>query len=194
MGTLENPHDDPGQGIAVIGLVLSLVMIGLSLPRFNCIRIEPYYFPFPARLVELLKQSEVAGNMAVPFDWGEYVIWHLGPRMKVSNDGRRETLYSDLSYQQSRDFEHGTGVWNALLKNAPATDFVLAPLGSPTVNLLSLSQGWLALYKDTCCVVFVRSGFPGLDRIVQVPVPDLPDDGRGLCFPEPGPWHPGDSG
>ena len=185
--------ETPG-GLAFIGLALSLFLIGLSLPRFNCIRIEPYYFPFPARLVALMKQSEVAGNMAVPFDWGEYVLWHLGPRIKVSNDGRRETLYSDLSYQQSRDFEHGTGIWNALLKNGPATDFVLAPLGSPTVNLLSLSQGWVALYKDTLCVVFVRSEFPGLDRITRLPVPDLPDNGRGLCFPGPAPWHKEESG
>ncbi len=46
------------------------------------------------RAVALLKQSGAGGNMAVPFDWGEYVLWHLGPAIKVSIDGRRETLYS----------------------------------------------------------------------------------------------------
>jgi len=182
-------RDGPSRGVAVFSLVLSLPLIGLTPPRFKCIRIEPYYFPFPARVVAFLKQSGVGGNMAVPFDWGEYVLWHLGPRMKVSNDGRRETLYSEESYQQSRDFEHGTGVWNALLKNGPSTDFVLAPLGSPTVNLLSQSDGWLPLYRDTICVLFVRSGFPKLDRIVESPVPDLPDNGRGLCFPDPSREH-----
>jgi hypothetical protein len=29
------------------------------------------------------------------FDWGEYALWHLGPRLKISMDGRRETIYSD---------------------------------------------------------------------------------------------------
>ncbi len=63
--------------------------------------------------------------MAVPFDWGEYVLWHLGPRVKVSIDGRRETVYSDEMYRQYRDFEQGTGVWDALLKTSK-TDLVLA--------------------------------------------------------------------
>ena len=57
----------------------------LSVPRFGCIRVEPFYFAFPARAVALLEQSGVSGNMAVPFDWGEYVLWHLGPRVKVSD-------------------------------------------------------------------------------------------------------------
>jgi hypothetical protein len=30
----------------------------------------------------------------VPFGWGQYAIWHFGPRLKVSFDGRRETVYS----------------------------------------------------------------------------------------------------
>ncbi len=80
---------------AVVSVLVSLVLFGLSLPRFGCIRVDPFYFTFPARAVALLQQSGVRGNMAVPFDWGEYVIWHLGPGIKVSIDGRRETVYSD---------------------------------------------------------------------------------------------------
>ena len=87
-----------------------------SLPQIGCIRVEPYYFAFPARAVAFFRHSGVRGNMAVPFDWGEYVIWHLGPDVKVSIDGRRETIYSDEAYRQSRDFERGSGVWDALLK------------------------------------------------------------------------------
>ena len=157
----------------------------LSLPRFGCIRVEPYYFPFPARVVALLKRSDVRGNMAVPFDWGEYVLWHLGRGVKVSMDGRRETVYSDESYRQSRNFEQGTGVWDALLRTGPPTDFVLTPIGSPTANLLSRADDWLPLYRDTVCVLFVRPEFRDLGRILGSPVPSLPDDGGGLCFPGP---------
>src|SRR5207248_600661 len=103
----------------------SLLLMALSVPRFGCIRVEPGYFPFPARAVAWLKQSGIRGNVAVPFDWGEYVLWHLGPGIRVSIDGRRETIYSDKAYRQSLDFERGTGVWDALLKTAP-TDLVLA--------------------------------------------------------------------
>src|SRR5262249_13705264 len=101
--------------IAFVSLVLSVVFAGASLPRFASIRVEPFYFAFPARAVALLRQSGVRGNMAVPFDWGEYILWHIGPGLKVSIDGRRETLYSDETYRQSRDFEQGTGDWDLLL-------------------------------------------------------------------------------
>jgi hypothetical protein len=37
---------------------------------------------------------QVSGRLMVPFDWGQFAIWHFGPRLKVSFDGRRETVYS----------------------------------------------------------------------------------------------------
>jgi hypothetical protein len=172
-----------------MSLLVSLPLIGLSLPRFGCIRIDPDDFPCPARAVALLKGSGVRGNLAVPYDWGEYVLWHLGPGVKVSIDGRRETVYSDEACRQARDFEQGTGVWDALLKTPPSTDLVLAPNASPTTNLLSYLSQWLPIYQDTYCAVFVRAGLPGLSRIVQTPIPALPDNGNGLCFPGPSHAH-----
>ena len=170
--------------VATASVLASLVLFGLAVPRFGCIRVDSFYFHFPVRAVALLKLSGVRGNMAVPFDWGEYVIWHLGPGVKVSIDGRRETVYSDESYRQSRDFERGTGNWDALLENSK-TDLVLAPNASPTVNLLSKTPGWVPLYQDSLCVIFIRDGFPGLPQIVNSEIPVLPDNGDGLCFPAP---------
>jgi hypothetical protein len=175
-------------GAAIVSLLATWLLVGLSLPRFGCIRVEPHYFAFPARVVALLKQSGVRGNMAVPFEWGEYVLWELGPGVKVSIDGRRETVYSGASYQQSLDFERGTGVWDALLKTAP-TDLVLAPNGSPTANLLSRTNEWLPLYQDTLCVLFVRKGLPNLARFVESPIPAVADNGDGLCFPSSSRTH-----
>jgi hypothetical protein len=168
-----------------VNLAVSAVLIGLAVPRFGCIRIEPFYFGFPARAVALLKQSRIQGNMAVPFDWGEYVIWHLGPAVQVSIDGRRETVYSDERYQQSHDFARGNAAWDRLLTTGPPTDLVLLPNGSPVVAFLSRTPGWLPLYQDSFCVIFAREGFPDLDRIVRTPVPVLPDNGDRLCFPAP---------
>jgi hypothetical protein len=178
------PRSNRARGAAAVSLLVALPLIALSPARFDCIRIEPYYFPFPTRAVAFLWQSGVRGNMAVPFAWGEYVLWHLGPGVKVSVDGRRETAYSDESYRQSLDFERGTGAWDALLK-APPTDLVLAPNWSPTANLLGRTEGWVPLYRDTFCVLFIRAGRPDLDRFLEHPLPDLPDNGEGLCFPGP---------
>jgi hypothetical protein len=170
--------------LAVLSMVLSVVLAASALPRFGCIRIEASHFPFPARVVELLRQSGVRGNMAVTFDWGEYVLWHLGPKVKVSIDGRRETVYSDASYQQSVDFAQGTGDWYALLKDG-RTDLVLLPNGAPAARFLSGDDHWVVLYQDTFCLLFVRAGYPGLAQIMPTPVPPVPDHGDGLCFPGP---------
>ena len=35
------------------------------------------------------------GRLVTVFNWGEYALWHFGPTLKVSIDGRRETLYAD---------------------------------------------------------------------------------------------------
>ena len=90
---------------------------------------------------------------------------------------------ADLEPQSIDDRDHSH--WDALLKTAP-TDLVLLPIGSLTANLLSRTAEWVPLYKDTCCVLFVREGFPGLGPILQSPIPSLPDNGAGLCFPTPG--------
>ncbi len=46
---------------------------------------------------------EAKGRIMVPFDWGQYALWHFGPDLQVSFDGRRETVYS----QQTIDLMHG---------------------------------------------------------------------------------------
>ena len=97
----------------------------------DTIGVEPFYFAFPALRIALFKQSGVSGNMAVPFDWGRIVLWHLGPRAEGLD--RRQAgngIFRRELSPQYRDFEQGTGVWDALLKSSK-TDLVLAPNASP---------------------------------------------------------------
>jgi hypothetical protein len=165
--------------------VVSLVLVGSAVPRFGCIPLEAPSFAFPARAVELLRQSGALGNMAVAYDWGEYALWHLGPELKVSIDGRRETVYSDTSYRQTVDFARGTGDWAALLRDG-RTDLILVPKSAPAAGSLSRMDGWVPLYGDTFCFLFVRAGYPGIEQILATPVPEVADNGDGLCFPGPG--------
>ncbi len=48
--------------------------------------LDPLVADFPARAVALMKASGVAGNMATEFNWGEYVLWHLGPQTGAGAD------------------------------------------------------------------------------------------------------------
>jgi hypothetical protein len=138
---------------------------------------------FPARAVGMMKASGVTGNMATEFNWGEYVLWHLGPQVQVSIDGRRETTYSDAIYRENLDFMHGRGQWDRLVDRAE-TQLALVQRSRPVFKLMKQKQGWILVYQDALCALFAREGSPALEQIRQAPVPDLPADGGGLSFPQ----------
>ena len=150
----------------------------------RCIRLDPHTgFRFPSRAVALLKASGISANLAILFDWGEYAIWHLAPqKIRVSVDGRRETVYSDEIYRENLRFLYGLGDWDSLVDRR-STHLVLISRDFPVFNLMKLITGWQLLYADSLSGLFVRHGSPLADAIQQVQTPDLPDDGAGLCFP-----------
>ena len=52
--------------------------------------------------------AQVRGKMVTWFDWGEYTLWHLGGGLRVSMDGRRETIYSDTVLERHFALYEGT--------------------------------------------------------------------------------------
>ena len=167
----------------LIAFVAALVMAGAAIPRLSGIPVDPSVADFPARAVGVMKASGVAGNMATEFNWGEYVLWHLGPQIRVSIDGRRETIYSDAIYRENLDFMHGRGQWDRLVDRAE-TQLALVHRHRPVFDLMKQKPGWILVYQDALCALFAREGSPSLAQIRQSPVPDLPADGGGLSFPQ----------
>jgi hypothetical protein len=120
--------------------------------------------------------------MATMFNWGEFAIWHLGPRVKVSIDGRRETVYSEEVRRKALDFESGRHEWDAILRDT-RSDMALVQAGTAGEKLLRLEPGWVLVHQDRLSRLFVRRESPLRETISRTPSPDLPDDGEGLCFP-----------
>jgi hypothetical protein len=173
--------------IQVVATVLFFVgaglLITLSVPHFSCIRLEPAIGgSYPARAIGLIKESGVRGNLAIHFDWGEYAIYHLGPSVKVSVDGRRETAYPRAVYIENQNFMRGQGDWDALLRNHD-THLALVKSGSPTFNLMKLKPGWHLIYEDPLAGLFGRDGLAAAEAIGRTAPPPLPYDGAGSCFP-----------
>jgi hypothetical protein len=165
-----------------LSFITALVVIGASLPNFQCIRVDRRRAEFPVKAVALLKESNVAGNMAVHFDWGEYVLWHLGPRIKVSIDGRRETVYSHRPYAENLLFTSGLGAWDGILEK-PETQLALVSKGFAVFNLMQLKPGWIRVYEDPLSGLFVRRGSPLEDKIRLTKEPNVSYKGVGSCFP-----------
>ena len=70
----------------------------------TCLPIEGGWAPDRAAAAQLRGR---AGRLWTTFDWGEYAIWQFGPELRVSIDGRRETVYSDAVIALHRDAERG---------------------------------------------------------------------------------------
>lgn len=137
---------------------------------------------YPVRAVEALKRAGVRGDMITFFDWGEYVIWHLGPGVRVSMDGRRETVYPDDVYRESLAFLYGVGRWDALLERGrPA--LALVSRGFAAYNLLRCAPGWIVIVEDDHSALFARAGSVQAARLRARPLPaPLPPHAR-LRFP-----------
>jgi len=178
----------------------ALLLSGVTLHNSMRIAIDPKHAAFPARAVEVLKTSGVQGNMAVYFDWGEYALWNLSPKIKVSYDGRRETIYPESLRRLNDDWAHGVGQWDAILDKYP-TDLALLDRRLPSYNLMRAKAGWKLVYEDSLCAVFAKDR-PALIAAIQDVGPgngtgiasgtrlgkaggtrDLPADGGGQCFP-----------
>ena len=169
----------------VIGVtaVAGSVLIALGAREAGCIRIDPARaIAFPVRAVDMLERSGVEGNMATYFDWGEYAIWHLYPEIRVSMDGRRETVYSEDVYQEYLSFQRGTAGWRRLI-DRPETDLVLFSNLWPAYQLVDLDPGWEKVYEDEIGGIFARAGSPEAAAIRAVAPGTVIASGAGICVP-----------
>jgi hypothetical protein len=179
-GTTSNRFE---RSFAVFSVAGGLLFLAASLPNYRSIPIVTRLMcPFPARAVAVLKKTKSPANLVNHFNWGEYCIWHLGPRIKQSIDGRRETIYSEAVRDENSRLMRGEGDWAAILRR-PETDLALIPKGTPAFNLLVLTPKWSAVYQDPLCAILARTGSSWEREIPQIAAPDLPCDGEGLCFP-----------
>ena len=172
-------HKTRPRKMSIVSLVIGLVLCVWSLPNFQRIVIpnqpEPF---FPDRAVSLIVESGAAGNLAVEFNWGQYVLWHLGPEVQVSMDGRRETVYSEEIYQINQNFVNGTGDWDEVLDDYE-THMALVYQTRASRNLMQYKEGWELLYEDPTSALFASpdwSGFTSLkDTISRAPEPPTKD-------------------
>jgi hypothetical protein len=138
-------------------LLESIIVLALARPEWTRIAVDPEAYPVAA--VTRLAQAREPANLAVFFDWGEYVLWHVGPRIKVSVDGRRETVYPDDVYAANMALTEGTGEWDQLLRR-PETDLALVSTQTAAASLLALHPDWELILRDGQSVLYGRRDRP----------------------------------
>lgn len=169
-----------GAGLAAVAVPV-LATVG---PDLRCIEINPeLQVVYPARATAWLQESGVEADVITYFDYGEYALWHLGPRIRVGMDGRRETVYPDSVYDAYMRFQHGRDDWDRYL-GMGSPDLAMLPAGIPADNLLELHPAWTVAYEDSLVRIHAaRESGNVRERLESTPVPALPADGHGLCFP-----------
>ena len=129
-------------GAAAAALVLVLCT-PTSRKAFTCIGIHPTW-PEP-RVVDLMRERRLGGRVVTFFDWGEYAIWNMPLGMKVSMDGRRETVYSERTVASHLQLYLGTERGLSYLRELNA-DYIWLPNGLPVEDLLT-QRGWRTIFE-----------------------------------------------
>jgi hypothetical protein len=79
---------------AVVVVLLAVATAGVR-SNASCLSFgDPATAPEPGA-VEFIRQSGLRGRFLTYYNDGEYAIWHLAPSVRISMDGRRETVYTD---------------------------------------------------------------------------------------------------
>ena len=113
---------------------------------------EPGMMP-EGEAVAFLRSNDLHGKLLTWFDYGEYAIWHLAPRLLVSYDGRRETVYPERVKDGHLRFYKGL---NSAYPDQIGADYVWLPNQLPVVKLLP-ARGWVPIFKGPRSVIFARS-------------------------------------
>jgi hypothetical protein len=121
---LDDVVSRPWADAAVVSLAVMLGFWVQAIPR--CIVIaKPGVSSWAPDAVASESLKGRQGRLVTAFNWGEYALWHFGPTLKVSIDGRRETLYADETVKAQ----------GAILEGASAGLTVLARLNPDYVWL-----------------------------------------------------------
>ncbi len=162
--------------ITVITVVAMLVPAAQVIgPYASCLTIAGPWVP-EAEASQFILKNRLQGRMLTWFDWGEYAIWHFGPDLQVSMDGRRETVYTEGTIQAHRRFYAADATAPSYLR-ALNPDYIWLPKRLPVTQTLR-AAGWVAAFDGPVSVVFARAGAGPFEPVT---------DSRAAvrCFPGP---------
>jgi hypothetical protein len=175
---IDAPHAAATPAARRVGIAISTAMIVAALTAIAvnvaCISIDTRNAP-EADAVSVLKNARDGNRLLVWFDWGEYAIWHLSPAMRVSIDGRRETVYSaSMQNRHLRFFFDAPG--GSDLPREIGADYVWIPAWLPAARRLRTSD-WSVLFDGPTSVIFARPGLRPNRMTAAIPTP------ARRCFP-----------
>jgi hypothetical protein len=170
-GMMERLHD-PFGGFSRRGahpltlpyLAVSLCILA-AIPLYRGRSAFSLYVPanrYPVAAVRWMKEQGIGGNCAVFFNWGEYLIWHLSDTLKVSIDGRYETVYPVRVIDDNFNFFFAEKGWRNLIDRY-ATETILVHPQNPVAPIIAKLPDWALTFGSDTALLFVKKQkFPEL--------------------------------
>jgi hypothetical protein len=169
-----NVGDQKLVAVALFVLAIAAALF-IGSKSLTCVRTEGSWIP--DRAAARVLDHAPPGRIVTYFNWGEFVIWHFGPRLRVSMDGRRETVYTDTRLLEHDAIIRGTpmafttlAAWNA--------EYVWLPARSTVVRDWLAAHGYRIDQETERSFVAVRQDLPRLTLAGPAPPTGT------ACFPD----------
>ena len=124
--------------------------------------------------------NDLSGRMLTYFNWGQYAIWHVPRGVKVSMDGRRETVYSEAMISGHLRF-YAAPESSVSFAEGLRADYAWLPVRSLAAEVLK-QRGWSIAFEGDQSTILVSPQQSGGGRFVQPVYVDL---AARRCFPGP---------
>src|SRR4029078_1581276 len=146
--------------MGILAFAIAAAALIVTITNLTHLSIDPRFTPEPGA-VTFLNGQPAGRRVLIWLYWGNYALWHLSPRMRISMDGRRESVYSpDLQDRPLRFYFDAPG--GASLPTSLAADYIWIPRTLPAVHRLD-ADGWRRLYQGEQSVIFGRATLPGAE-------------------------------
>ena len=142
----------PAKILLTLFIILQL-LDGYSKYNQNQLKIWVEPQVYPTYLAQFMRENQLKGNIIVPFDWGEYLIWKL-PSSKISIDGRFRTAYPEEIINWNQKVYSIQNPDPQLLNKYPA-DFIVVRKKNAPINYLAENTQWVKIYEDLMAILFV---------------------------------------
>ena len=150
--------------VGAMALILAAYVLVTVFSSVRVIGVDGPWIPDRAAGA-FLRENSPGARVLTWFDWGEYALWQLSPAgIRVSMDGRRETIYSARVLRDHERFYQGSADMVDYPERIGA-DRVWLPSHFPIIEQLK-RRGWRTLLDTGQSVVLGRGSGPIAARSV----------------------------
>ena len=136
--------------------IVYLAIVSLSVTLLGRrVTMDGSWLPEP-EAAAYVSMHHLQGNMFTWFNYGQYAIWHFWPAIRVSMDGRRETVFTEeLRAAHRRIYDNAPEAVDEISRLNP--DYVWLPVDLPVVKRLE-AAGWLPLFRGPLSTILGHAG------------------------------------